>query len=170
MFVATTPWQLWFPCPLCLSLSPAECFLFLFWQGQPASRDWVPLYPCCSADNNQRVTRGQRARSCNLLAAPLAALQANVCLWCGEAHITLSHVVGSYRYVWVLLYGVGVCILLSGSPSIFFPRFDYVYFSLCVEQLWHITMKLSVFQPSWPGLPTSCRYGGRSWVWWEPLS
>lgn len=41
-------------------------------------------------------------------------------------------------------------------------------FSLCIEQPSRITTRLSVSQPLWPGLPTSCRCGGRSWAWWEP--
>lgn len=74
-------------------------FLRITVQGQLASGDGVPLYPCCSTDLNQRVTRGQRARSRDLLADPLVALPAHVCLRCGETHVTLSHVVGPYRCV-----------------------------------------------------------------------
>lgn len=101
-----------FLCPLRLShhyhSSYPSCFLlhvpFLTVQGQLASRDGVPVYPCCSSDSNQGVPTGQTAWSCDLLADPLAALQAHVCLWRGETHITLSHLVGSYRYAWVSLY------------------------------------------------------------------
>lgn len=93
-------WQPWFhlTCHTFLLL-----FLLTRVQGQLASGDGVPLHPCCAIDNNQRVTRGQRARSRDLLAGTLAALQAHVCIWCGKTHITLSHLVGPHRCVSVLL-------------------------------------------------------------------
>lgn len=88
-----------------LPFNPFDSFLwpFLPAQGQLAFGDGLPLYPCCSSDDNQRVTRDQRARSCDLLADPLVALQAHVCLWCGKTHIALSHMVGPHRCVWVIL-------------------------------------------------------------------
>lgn len=80
--------------PLLLAALPA----FNIVQGQLASRDGVPLYPCRSSDINQGDTGSQAPRSCDLLAHSLAALQTHVCLRSGEAHVTLSHVVGPYRY------------------------------------------------------------------------
>jgi len=54
---------------------------------------------------------------------------------------------------------------LSGSCLV-----SNIYFPLCVEQLWRITMRLSASPPSWPGMLTSCQCGGRSCVWWGPSS
>ncbi len=72
-------------------------------QGQLAPGDGIPLHPCRSTDINQGVQQGQRARSRDLLADPLVALQAHVCLWRGETHIALSHLVGPNRCVRVCL-------------------------------------------------------------------
>lgn len=66
-------------------------------QGQPSSGDRLPLYPRCSPDINQRLTRGQRTRPCHLLVGLLAAVQADVCLRCGQTHVSLSDVVGPHR-------------------------------------------------------------------------
>lgn len=89
--------------PLVPSLSasfPASflCYFFSGLQGQLAAWDRVPLYPCGSPEINKGISSGQRARSCDLLADSLAALQADVCLRSGEAHLPLSHVVGPHRY------------------------------------------------------------------------
>lgn len=70
-------------------------------QGQPAPGDGIPLHPRCPTDSNQRVSRGQRARSRHLLADPLVALQAYVRLRCCETHVALSHMVGPHRCVFV---------------------------------------------------------------------
>lgn len=73
------------------------CLILLLSQGQPSSGDGLPLYPHCSPDINQRVTRGPRPRPCHLLVDPLAAVQADVRLGRGQAHVALSHVVGAHR-------------------------------------------------------------------------
>lgn len=49
-------------------------------------------------------------------------------------------------------------------------RISTIFFLWSYRQLWRTTMRLSVSPPRWPGLPTSCRCGGRSWVWWGPSS
>lgn len=79
------------------------CFLPILFQGQPSSGDGLPLYPRCSPDIGQRVTRGQRARPRHLLVGSLAVVQADARLRCGQTHVSLSDVVGSHRCVFLLV-------------------------------------------------------------------
>lgn len=74
------------------------------------------------------------------------------------------------------LYGCHLCCLYTVVSCFLFPFHSVIFlhlitlslFLLCVEQPSRITTRLSVSQPLWPGLPTSCRCAGRSWAWWEP--
>lgn len=84
-----------FSVSLCIPLKMS--FPVVLFQGQPSSGDRLPLYPRCSPDINQRVTRSQRAWSCHLLVGSLAVVQADVCLRCGQTHVSLSDVVGPHR-------------------------------------------------------------------------
>lgn len=71
----------------------------ILFQGQPSSGDRLPLCPRRSPDPHQRVTRGPRTRPCHILVGPLAAVQADVCLGCGQTHVSLSDVVGPHGCV-----------------------------------------------------------------------
>lgn len=110
------------------------CLIGLLSQGQPPSGDGLPLYPHCSPDINQRVTRGPRPRPCHLLVDPLAAVQADVRLGRGQAHVALSHVVGAHRCASPLFFSryIGTCLFIPSlvaavSDSVDVPLRDAVH-------------------------------------------
>lgn len=112
-----------------------SCILFTF-QGQLAPGDGVPLYPCCSPDFNQRITRSPRARSCHFLAYSLAALQTDVCIRGGETNLALSHLVGPHRYARASLWRRKVRTPFTPSFVLSVPSYPHLIAlsSLCTEQ------------------------------------
>lgn len=157
-------------------------------QGQPASGDGVSLCPCGSADINQGVPEVQRTWWCDLLVDPLAALQAHVCIWSGETHITLSNMVGSYRYASLCLYTAGRTVTeeiksLYKEKIKMLPRpadvnaQTILYISLCQ---WTVTILFKSFLHCWIALTyhyeTQCIPTPLAWfahqlpVWWQKLS
>lgn len=111
------------------------CLIWLLLsQGQPSSGDGLPLYPHSSPDINQRVTRGPRPRPRHLLVDPLAAVQADVRLGRGQAHVALPHVVGAHRCASLLFFSrqIGTCLFIPSlvatvSDSVDVPLRDSVH-------------------------------------------
>lgn len=121
-------------------------------QGQFASGDGLSLYPRGSADNNTRFTSRQRARSRDLLADTLVALQTYVCVWSGKTHLTLSHLVGPDRLVYVPICQHLICLLsVNRECAVCLSALTYHYETQCIPT------PLAWFAHQLP-------------VWWQKLS